>query len=165
MRRLQQDTIRLLWREVRSLVEDKKRESLKQQDKAARIIQKYWRGHTARKVRVGGHARLALLCSPLPTPYAHRTCASLAPNQALLNSLLPLEVINKPRPWPTVLTTSSSTTSSSVQFPCVALLAFIHTITLLSGIAAPDVGRAPSPEAARQSDRTAAFARGCARRK
>ena len=50
LRRLQQDAIRMLWDEVQSLTAERDRATLREQTRAAVVIQRYWRGHSARKV-------------------------------------------------------------------------------------------------------------------
>ena len=60
LQQLQQDTIRTLWREVQALAEDRKRDTFRREDRAARRIQRHWRGHAARK-KWGGELRRRLL--------------------------------------------------------------------------------------------------------
>ena len=50
LRRLQQEAIRMLWDEVKALTAEKDRVTLREQNKAAVVIQRYWRGYAARKV-------------------------------------------------------------------------------------------------------------------
>lgn len=50
LRRLQQDVIRMLWDEVQSLTAERDRVTLREQTRAAVVIQRYWRGYSARKV-------------------------------------------------------------------------------------------------------------------
>jgi hypothetical protein len=48
--RVQQEAIRLLWGEVRALMAERTRHTALAENKAAGVIQRYWRGYSARKV-------------------------------------------------------------------------------------------------------------------